>query len=216
MKAAEKQITNQLAQRLAHKGFRKRKNGSLTKVCGEGEAQIRCAVRKDKMSGKLLVTMMIGIRFESIEGILAEKGNEPDSPTIVTPIYSLHETGRSKEWDVESDATVDALAAEIDVYAIPFFEQYSTIDAIGVTLEEDRRPFCFWMIPEVRIQTFAAVLTLRGKKDAALALLNREIAARQNSAIPPQIAWRDKFQKLRERVSQSQDPEHPLRNSTFD
>jgi hypothetical protein len=201
MKAAEKRITIELARYLAGAGFHKRTPLLIARAWGEAEAQIRCAVRRDKSSGTLLATLNLGIRFDSVEKLLADTYAEPDSPTIGNSIGYLHENGRYKEWDADKPSTVALMAQDVKAYGIPFFERYSSLDLLLATLEANVRPFDFWMTPEQRIETLAAIFTFRGEKDSALALLDREIASRRGSSRPPDIAIRLRLEKLRARLA---------------
>ena len=192
----------QLAEKLHRIGFRKVKENNFTIVSswGGAEAQIRCAVRKDRAFGAKLVTLMIGIRFPEVEALLAEPDAEPNSPTIVTPVYSLHEDHRSQEWDAEAEGTAGALLEEVEKYALPFFDKYSNLDKLLLALQSDDPRKWFWLGPEGRLTTLAAMLVLRGERSSAIANLDKQIALKQESRTPPDIAIRFRLQKLRERL----------------
>ncbi len=201
IKNVEKNITIQLAEKLANRGFRKRTgvNYLITRSWGEAEATISCAVRKDKTSEAKLVSLMLGIRFAEVANLVPPDAYaEPVSATIVTPIYSLHENTRSMEWDAEKPDTVGALLNEVETYAIPFFEKYSNLDQLLRTLLEDERPYPFWMDAQERVEKLAAILVLRGRKDEAFGLLDQEIEREKENHF---MGRRIRLQKLRERFS---------------
>src|SRR4051794_36678534 len=116
-KSVQKNITVRLAERLASRGFRKIKGNDYTIVglWNEAEAQIRCAVRKDGMSGVNLVSLHLGIRFAAMQKLLPSSAYaESNAPTIATQISSLHADRRLAEWDAEKPDIMDTLQREIE------------------------------------------------------------------------------------------------------
>ena len=198
-KRVEREVTSQLAQTLVGTGFREKNNDLLAQRLRDGEAQIRCAVRKDKGFGTMWVTLMLGVRFDEVETLLGR--TDPDRPTLGTPIYSLHHDGKLMEWDTDSRLTLYQLADQVKTYAIPFFERFCRLDAVFEALRSENPANWFWLGTEGRIQTLAAIMTLRGDKDSALALLEREILAKGGSSRPPDRAMRLRLQSLRERLA---------------
>ena len=184
IKKIEDRITKQLAEQIQGTGLKLKTPEVIACAWGEGEAQARCAARKARAATKSLVTLMIGIRFESVERLLAKPRVSDQCPTLVAPIKSLQKDELFSEWDTDDSGTIGILARQVHTYAIPFYEKYTDLDFLKKTLELDERPFPFWLSSEQRIPTLAAILASKGKKSAAVTLLDDEIKRGRSTLSP--------------------------------
>lgn len=203
LKNAETEITSRLATMLADKGFSKKSNSMLTRPWKDGVAQVRCAVRKDQSSGALFVSLMLGVRFPKVENLLVRPRAERDSPTIGVPIHLLHANPKYADWNVEAPETPVVLLEEIETYAMPFFAKYCSFDQVLFSLTSENPADWFGQTSSHRISMLAVMLSLRGRAKSALALLDNELEERQNNLTPPMIAERQRYQRLRQRISTS-------------
>src|ERR1051325_7919275 len=187
----ERQITNQLAERLADKGF-KRKNIFIARPWGDGEARILCSVRTRVR--KKLVTLMLSVRFEGIERIF-RRADDVAGPTIGLQIGNLYKKKDYKEWDLGQPGTLTLLENEIEVYAVPFFEAHSKIDDLISKLQSNDRNDWIWVCNPGRLGLLAAFLLFKGRRAEALFLLEQE-AARLRSINSPNPGVEEEAKRL--------------------
>lgn len=183
VKTAANRIASELAKRLKEKGFKKKGGYMLTRKWGDGVALVSCAVRKDAVSGALLGNLVLGIRFEEVEKVLARDRVGPDSPTIAVPIHLLHENRKFVEWNFDEPETVAVLYNELETYGLPFFEKYSNLNEVLLSFQSDDPFGWFTFSPAMRIGTICILLALRGEQERAFALLDKEIDLRRDAGI---------------------------------
>jgi hypothetical protein len=194
---AENQITSQLADRLDADGFKKKSRFLITRATDKAIEQLRCGVRKDQFSGKFLVSLMAGLRFGEVEAILA-RTDDLNSATLVVPIHLLHKDGKYTEWDVEAPQTASELFTEVQLYALPFFEKWSSLDVVILSLQSENPRDRVAKTAASRIETLSAILALKGQKNEALSLLDEAIEKEREK---PVIGKRLRLEKLRDRLA---------------
>lgn len=187
------QINKQLASKLAVHGFQRKTPVLIAKPWNEAEAQIRCHFRKDKSSGKDLVTLLLGIRFEQLEEFLPASNGAPNRPTIVATIYSLQGRGYL-DWEVQKEGTLPMLVDQIETFGFPFFEKYSKLDEA-----QSKFRMAASKNSADGIMKLVATMILQGKKKDAVILLDDAITSKAGS-MPPIVASRFRLLKFRESI----------------
>ena len=151
-----------------------------------GSETLRFGGRLDE-SARLQISGTAGLVFGDIERVLRQAGKEGSSlsSTILMPLHLLHPDRQYYEWSmggVESaPAVASQIMAEVERFALPFFEKYGQITEVKRTLEQDRPPW-FVLTPVQRIQVLAAIELVYGSPARALAILDEAIAARADAA----------------------------------
>ena len=201
LEKTDNRIVQALIPKISFKRFVQKSTYHMSADMGGAIIQIYCASRYNNATGDILVTLSLGIRFEAVEHILANKYVDEDNPTISTPIYFLHEEPKIAEWNANDTKIVDQLVFEIETYAVPFFRTYHCLNAVLGALESNEPRRWFSLGPVGRIETLAAILALQGKKDRAFEILNHEIFVRETSGVPPRIAERQRFEQLVSRIT---------------
>jgi hypothetical protein len=192
----EKQITRELARSFSAQGFVPESAHLLESARGNGVAwQLRCGARMDQVTKKILVGLSAGLRFESVEVILA-RDQEPRAPTLSVPLHLLHEDRVLVEWDAADSGTGVSLVEEVRRYAIPFFERYERLENVREALESEDLRKSLPVSRNERIELMAAVLAVLGRHAEALDWVNREIEALRNK--PP--GHRRRLERLREKL----------------
>lgn len=192
----QNRLTTELAAKLAASGFRKKSRYLIARDWGEGVAQVKWALWKDRFSGSLRASMSFGVRFERVQMLVGQPEDDSDVSTIGMPSHLLHEDQRDGPWDAEQPGLAMILFDEVRTFGLPFFEAYSEIDKVLLSLRSDNPVHWFTFGPNNRLLWLFAILAVRGEKDAALAILDKEIEARRDK--PYGDRWR--FDQLRERI----------------
>jgi hypothetical protein len=195
-------FSKQLALLLVDWKFRRKCDYLIVGPWRDAQAQIWCMIRKSS-SGTIFVSIRVGLRFESIEQI--DHPGIPEAATIWDTIESLRATrGTSgKEWDTSEPQTLPTLFEQIKTYAFPFFETHSTLDAVLAKLKSDDPKDWFWAGAVGRVGKMAMIMALKGQKQAALDLLDREIASALKSHPDPyaSLSTRRALENCREKIS---------------
>jgi len=141
---------------------------------------------------------LAGIIFRNIEEVLRQCGTvaSPLGPTIVLPVHLLRADRRFVEWTMtrpeEAPTTAAELFAEVEPLVRPFFDRFSSLDALHATLLDSESSSWLLLSPEQRQIKLAAIEHLEGGTDAAVSRLERALAERVGQ--PPK--WRHELEKL--------------------
>ena len=195
----EDRFSAELSRRLEGVGFNNRQNGFLSRRYHDAEAHIRCAGRQEMGTAKILLTLMLALRFDAIEALLGR--TDPERPTLAIPIYFLHTPPRIAEWDAGNPETLDAMIEDIEACAIPFFDKYSQLGNLFASLQSDSPQDWFSLGQEGRIETLAALLLLRREESEARTLLDNSIASSLEKGTPPERSIAARLQRLKDRFS---------------
>jgi len=189
-------ITTELAAKLAASGFRKESRYLIARSWGDGIAQVKCALWNDRFSGSPKAAMTFGVRFEDVQALVGQPEDDPDISTIATPSHLLHEDQRDGPWNAEQPGLAMILFDEVQTFGVPFFQMYSNIDNVLLSLKSENPLNWFTLGPNNRLLWLFAILAVRREKDTALTLLDKEIELRRDR--PYGDRWR--FDQLRERI----------------
>jgi hypothetical protein len=225
VRQVESRITNQLAEGLVSLGFKKQNQFLIARKKDKRSEQVRCGVRKHGVSKALFVSLMIGVRFEEIE-VLLEHTGDPNTPTISVPIHFLHEGRQFVEWNAESPGIATLLHIQVEMYALPFFERFDSLQSLKSQLnreadyrksasaqmarlnsEQERKELRLEMMhdqrlllplsPDQRVEILAAIDVINGDVAAARSLVDGKKSELENAKpIPPIIVRRTRLERV--------------------
>ncbi len=179
-------VAKGIAEALATDGFRTRTSSILMKaICSDVSGWVGLNVTsRDKV---VEANVVVGVRSEKLELFINQLMGEPIfgkfAPTISIHIGYLTPEATYRPWffDTEPDRpTIDAIAASVRQYALPFMEENSSLCSLAERLRDPivahhdqaiyRLPSCYWLLGSRNIAVELCdeyEKTLEGRQDAA-------------------------------------------------
>lgn len=152
-------------------------------------------------AGEFCFSFGVGVRFDKLEAVLRPDTEDALMPTIGKPLSVLKEAAAFPEWCFDGRAkAVDIgvqVLADIERYALPFLERYSSLAEVREALKQEDPRQWFVFTPEQRLATLAAIEHLEGHTVDAVRRL--EAALQALEAAPQKKRWA--LQKLRDRLT---------------
>lgn len=199
--ACERELGEALRTPLFRLGFAKSDVAFFSRSSPIGEDRLRFGGRLD--DGRCLISGSAGVFLSRVEAILRSDPRTATQPTIVMPLHFLHEGREFFEWTMETNSAAIRVAEEIEVevrtYALPFFDAYSKIENVRLSLESSNPRDWFALTPEQRIILLVAIEYTGGNREKAKKIIDEAIAARADE--PPKR--RQSLEKLRARLEQA-------------
>jgi len=197
--AFRKALRSHLRPPLADLGFVAKGSSPFTRPSSLGADILRLPDRREL--NRCLFSVNLGISINSVEKILRPESKDLFS-TIWLPIHFLHADREFFEWPMqeEGDAAnvASAMIEEIHSFALPFFEKYSSIEAIKRNLDSSAPSAWFALGPSQRVCVLAALEYLAGNAERALEVLEVSIAAERAKPIPRDRPMKKLLASLRE------------------
>jgi predicted house-cleaning noncanonical NTP pyrophosphatase (MazG superfamily) len=128
----------------------------------------------------MLIGLLVGIRFETVEEFLRDNTEESNEPTISVPIHFLHDDHTLIEWDADEATTISALLKEVEVYAMPFFKHYENLEKLLSALQSEDPRQWLSVSKNARVELVAGILAVLGRHSEARNWIEREIEARRS------------------------------------
>ena len=128
----------------------------------------------------------VGVRFESLVEWLDDTPSEM-RPTMMKPIHLLRHNKDFVEWEFTSARDLEALRGSIfidlEAYAFPFVERFSTLRSLRQALESPNKQEWFdaGFGLEERVTALAAIQLAEGNKSGAIKTLNDGIESLEKS-----------------------------------
>jgi hypothetical protein len=163
---------------LKHLGMRKTKSAH---VCVLGEdvfGWVGLNVAANRGDGRVGINLVVGIRHERIEKMVAKLTAEKEPgmmPTISTSLGYVSPDGRYLEWLFEAapfdyESECKRMVKAIETYGTPFMKSNTTLAAIIDDLEQLR-----FTTKDAAVYKLPVAYLLSGKADAAVASAKREL-----------------------------------------
>lgn len=185
---------------LSRLGFARAADLSFLRESGDALQLISFSARQDARRG-VCFSFGVGVRFPAVEALLGSGPEQQLFPTVGKPLSVLKSGADYPEWCIGEHTDMSAVRREvmlnIEQYALPFFERYSTLSSVESSLAHDDPVHWFVLNPEQRAATLAAIVYVRGDQRASLELLDD--ALQRLSDAPPKKRLR--LEQLRERIS---------------
>ena len=140
--------------------------------------------RLDSNLNQYMFACTVGIRFIEIEEIYRPQMLNEITRTIMIPLHLLHEDRIFFEWlfdENESDTSIkERIIREIKLYALPFFEKFSTIENVKCSLESSSPENWFVLNPEQRICILGIITYIQGNLDRAIEIIDNALEERKD------------------------------------
>jgi len=179
LRDAQACVMAELAPSLRERAFSPGMPGVFLRTAGPKVLHVLSFGVKSRESGGFSFGCGVGIRFEAIEEITGREDDEPFKSTVGVPIHLLREDQTYGEWFFSNVVGLKSLVPDVltDVrtYAFPFFEKYSSIEAIWAQLAQESPRQWLGRNPEARIKLLAAITYVESGREAALALLSKHL-----------------------------------------
>ncbi len=185
---------------LARHGFHHVRDLSFARESG-GSTRLLSFGAHRGTSDEFCFSFGVGVRFPAVEALLRPEGEDDLLPTVGKPLSILKESEGFPQWCFDgtrepADLVTEA-TADVERYALPFLDKYSSLSAVRVALEREDPRDWFVLSPEQRLATLVAIDHVEGRTAEALQRLDRALKDLENE--PLKKRW--PLQKLRERLT---------------
>jgi hypothetical protein len=172
---AQKCLIDKLHSALAGHGFRKSAGATLLRKGGDNIWHVLSFGLKKRESGGFSFGCGVGIRFEQIEKIIGRSDDFPNKTTIGLPIHLLRKDQKYDEWFFANITRIDPIICEVVLeviaYAVPFFQNYSSLQSVRHQLEKEQPSFWLGRDELERVKILSAIIFLNDGREEALSFL---------------------------------------------
>lgn len=202
-KDGKRRLVELLEPPLKDRGFRYLKELSFGRESPRAVQIISFGSRRGR-AGEFCVSFGAGVRFPEVEVLLRPGDDDDLRTTIAKPLSVMKPCPAFPEWCFDGERAPEDLAleimADVDAYAIPLLERYSSLDEVERSLRSESAADWFVLNPEQRLVTLSALEHTQGRHGDALERLDAALAALQDA--PMKKRW--PLQKLRERLASTE------------
>lgn len=200
-KQAEKALREVLEPILRPYGFQRIRDLAFVRRHDDRIDRLGFSVFKDRAS-KLRFSFGVGVRFPEIEALRDGAKDSDDTPTIGVPMHFLRDPRSYFDWvlsDPIDPAKVEShVLEELDARALPFVNEFSSMDALREALERDDARAWFTLDSEQRDGLLTLLDFLQRGKRAAMQRLNAALERRAGAM--PKLRY--PLEKLRANLEQ--------------
>ena len=193
-------ITHLFDESLTKLGFSHAGALSFSRQSVDAIQLISFSCRQNRMREGICFSFGAGVRFDAVEDLLGVDPEQRLFPTISKPLSVLKSASGYPEWCLNEDTDLSVVRLEvvhdIESYALPFLDRYSTLDSVCSQLSKEDPRQWFVLDPEQRIATLSAITHVKGDTAGALRILDEALQERSNA--PEKLRFR--LEKLRARL----------------
>ena len=192
-------IAGLLEEPLSELGFSHAGALSFSRPSIDGLQLISFSCRHDKERG-ICFSFGAGVRFQVVEDLLGTDPEQRLFTTIGKPLSVLKNTLEYPEWCFTENSDLSAIRQEvmrdIESYALPFLDQFSTLVSVQSQLKSADPRQWFVLDSEQRTAVLAAITHLNGDSANALLLLDEALGEKATAPAKKRV----QLERLRARL----------------